>query len=198
MVHDAEQQTGNRESLWCQLCRDWWHRRLALRQLPVPPVTAKLAGVNLVKKPWSTSQWSHGVIMISFYVKKPSLRVINPLWAECFYKTQNIFTFSISSWHWDTGSWNSSSSKTRNLWSFTVNTVVVDGLVSQGARAATAAAMDWHIPRSIDAERVNYRRVSVMWTGFWVIASCLLKLSFYSHDKASCHQLSRNLLRDET
>ena len=29
-------------SIW-QLCRDWWHRKLSLRQLTVPPVTTKLS-----------------------------------------------------------------------------------------------------------------------------------------------------------
>ena len=37
------QHTENRKLLWCQLWRDWRHRRLSLRQPAVPPVTAKLA-----------------------------------------------------------------------------------------------------------------------------------------------------------
>ena len=33
----------NRKLSWCQLCRQWWRRRLSLRQPPVPPMTTKLA-----------------------------------------------------------------------------------------------------------------------------------------------------------
>ena len=31
----------NWEPSWCQLCRQWWHRRLSWRQTAVPPVTTK-------------------------------------------------------------------------------------------------------------------------------------------------------------
>ena len=37
-----------RELSWCQICCPWWHRRLSLRQPPVPPATTKLA-------PWQFS-----------------------------------------------------------------------------------------------------------------------------------------------
>ena len=33
---------NKRSSIW-QLCRHWWHRKLSLRQLTVPPVTTKLS-----------------------------------------------------------------------------------------------------------------------------------------------------------
>ena len=34
--------TENRELSWCQFCSHWRHRRLSLRQPPVPSVTTKL------------------------------------------------------------------------------------------------------------------------------------------------------------
>ena len=35
--------TENKRSSICQLCRYWWHRKLSLRQLTVPPMTAMLS-----------------------------------------------------------------------------------------------------------------------------------------------------------
>ena len=39
--------TENMELSGCQLCNHWWHRRLSLWHLPMPPVTTNLASWKL-------------------------------------------------------------------------------------------------------------------------------------------------------
>ena len=56
--------TENKSSSIWQLCRHWWHRKLSLRQLAVPPVTKKLSnwrsfvssGYNVTSSPIG---WAH-------------------------------------------------------------------------------------------------------------------------------------------
>ena len=42
-LNEGSTNTENWELLWCQLCNHWWHHKLSLWQLVVPPVKTKLA-----------------------------------------------------------------------------------------------------------------------------------------------------------
>ena len=65
--------------------------------------------------------------------------VINHLRAKYLVGTKLIFTFYVSPPYWhNTGSWNSSSSKTRTYLSYTVHIMGADALVTRGARASAA------------------------------------------------------------
>ena len=66
-------------------------------------------------------------------------RNTDPYRAEFIFENKNVFAFGIISQRWvGTGSWNSSFSKKRTCLLYIFNTMAVDGVVTQGAKASAA------------------------------------------------------------